>query len=104
LQVSRHIRRESLKLRSIGAHVELTVRDIGEKVVARSATSWEVRHFEDSCGGPITPPVWVLLITCHSPGSIPSANTGKLPRTQAATSPHAACEASRESRAIALPF
>jgi len=87
-------------LRSIGAHVELTVRDTGEKVVARSATSLGVRHFEDSCGGPITPPVWVLLITCHRPGSIPSAKTVEPPKAHAVTSPHAVCEASRQSRGI----
>src|SRR5215469_10347954 len=95
LHVSRQDRRESAKLRSIGAHVELTVRDMGEKVVARSATSWGVRHFEDAWGGPITPPVWGLLITSHGPGSIPSANTVEPPKAHAPTSPRAACAAIR---------
>src|SRR5262252_1862134 len=104
LQVSRQVRREPTRLRSIGAHVELTVRDIGEKVLARSATSWGVRHFEDSWGGPITPPVWVLLITCHRPGSIPSANPVEPPQAHARTSPHATHEAIGYSRAIAVRF
>src|SRR5215468_8892921 len=104
LQVSRQVRREPLKLRSIGAQVELTVRDTGEKVVARSATSWGARHLEDSCGGPITPPVWVLLVICHRPGSIPSANPVEPPKPYAMRRPHAARRASGQSRALALRF
>jgi hypothetical protein len=104
LQVNRHVRRGPAKLRSIGAQVELTVRETGEKVVARSATSCGVRHFEDSWGGPITPPVCVLLITCHSPGSIPSANTVEPPKAHATRSPHATRKAIGWSLAIALRF
>jgi hypothetical protein len=104
LQLSRQDSREPLRLRSIGAQVELTVRDAGEKVAARSATSWAVRHFEDSWGGPITPPVWVLLITCHRPGSIPSANPVEPPKAHARANPHAVREANRDSCALALRF
>jgi hypothetical protein len=91
-------------LRSIGAQVELTVREVGEKVAARSATSWAVRHREDSCGGPITPPVWVLLITCHRPGSIPSAKPVEPPKAHARAIPHAVCAANRDNCALALRF
>jgi hypothetical protein len=104
LQVNRQDSREPLKVCSIGAQVELTVRDAGEKVAARSATSWAVRHLEDSCGGPITPPVWVLLITCHRPGSIPSANPGEPPKAHARANPHTICEANRGNCALALRF
>jgi hypothetical protein len=104
LQVKRQVRCEPLKLRSIGAHVELMVRDTGENVVARSATSCEVRHFEDSCGGPITPPVWVLLVTCHRPGSIPSAAAVEAPDALAMTSRHAIGGPIRQNRGRDVPF
>jgi hypothetical protein len=43
----------------------------------------------------MTPPVWVLLITCHSPGSMPSANTAELLKGHAPAIPKAADAASR---------
>src|SRR5438067_2935827 len=97
MHVNRQISCEPVNLRSTDPQVELTVRDAGEKVAARSATSGAVRHFDDSCGGPITPPVWVLLITRHKPGSIPSANAVELPKAHAVTKPHALCETHRQS-------
>src|SRR5262249_58906317 len=79
---------EPSKLRSIGAHSELTVWDTGENVVARSLVSCGVRHFDDSCGGPITPPVWVRVVTCHRPGSSPSAKAVEPLDHATAISPH----------------
>ena len=49
------------------------MRAIGEKVVSRSPVSAGVRHFELSCGGPMTPPVSVRVMIRHSPGSMPPA-------------------------------
>jgi hypothetical protein len=78
------------------------VRDTGEKVMARSPTSCVVKHFEDSWGGPITPPVWVLLMTCHRPGSMPSPNAAEIIKAQELASPNVADAADRQSLAIAL--
>jgi hypothetical protein len=68
-------------LRSIGAHSELIVRPTGVNVVATSCAYSALRHFDDSCGGPITPPVSVRLTIRHSPGWISLANAAEAAKT-----------------------
>src|ERR1700722_15542848 len=74
LQTNRQVSLPPERFRSIGVQTELTVPATGENVVARSAVCSGVRLLELSCGGPMTPPVSVRVMTRHSPGAMPSAN------------------------------
>ena len=73
-----------LRLRSIGAQTEFTVAGIGEKVAPRSPVCAAVRHFDDSCGGPATPPLSIWAVIFHSPGSMPSATAAEAANASAA--------------------